>query len=68
MEYNTKSILKDLKKFGLNPSDWTLSRTTAPKNPSVVIEHKKEKNFKLLAQFAGSGMRGPMTELCLYSI
>lgn len=68
MNKSTQKLLKDLKHFGLNPSDWIPLSPIRSKDGTMVIGHKKEKSFKLLAFCEQGFCQGGLKKLSLYSV
>lgn len=43
-----KQLIKDLKRFGLNPRDWSFQKGLKGKNQPQVLVHKKDPSFSIL--------------------
>ena len=66
--FNKNLLLQDLKRFGLNPTEWQLSKGLSGKDQPQLITHKEDESFCFLG-FPGKALqRLHWKELQLLSI
>ncbi len=65
--FKLDEIKECLKGYGLNPNDWVLARGLESREAPLMLTHKKDGSFKLLA-FLDWQERPVVKDLCVYSI
>ncbi len=64
---NIEEIKDCLRSYGLNPNDWALVQDSPHREKPLMLTHKKDSTFKLMA-FLDWQERPVVKDLCVYSV